>query len=117
MTPARSCPGALAGLLLVAGALAGAPAAGAATTVALQHRTLAVTGDGDDDRVALRPGASSANRLEVDLGADGTADLVVGRGAFDRIRIDGGDGRPDQVSVGGTDRDDAIAVAGGPPAR
>jgi hypothetical protein len=102
MTPVRSCLGALAGLVLVP-----PPAAGAATTVALQHRTLAITGD---DKVALRPAASSADRLEVDLGADGTADLVIGRGAFDRIRIDGGDGF-DAVAFTGTPAGDRFHVA------
>jgi hypothetical protein len=91
--------------------------ADAASTVTIQHRTRAIAGDAADDKVALRPAASSPNRLEIDLGADGTADVVVGRGAFDRIRVDGGDGF-DSVTFAGTAAGDRFDVtASGPLVR
>ena len=57
--------------------------------VRVEQRTLIVSGGPDDETVALR---DRFGRLEIDLGADGSADFDVERKRFDRVRVELGDG-------------------------
>ena len=82
-----------------------AATAGRAT---LDKHTLAITGTGEDDTIALREG----RRLEIDFGADGVVDYEVSRHRFDRIRIDGGDGGSDKLSIAGSAASDSFDVSG-----
>jgi RTX calcium-binding nonapeptide repeat (4 copies) len=73
--------------------------------VRVEQRTLIV--EGGSAALAVR-----GSRLEVDLGADGTADFEVSRHRFDRVRVQGGDDL-DTLSVRGTpgaDRFDVTAA-------
>ena len=57
--------------------------------VRVEQRTLVVSGGPEDETVALR---DRFDRLEIDLGADGSADFDVERKRFDRVRVGLGDG-------------------------
>ena len=82
-----------------------AATAGRAT---LDKHTLVITGTGEDDTIALREG----RRLEIDFGADGVVDYEVSRHRFDRIRVDGGDGGSDKLSIAGSAASDSFDVSG-----
>jgi Ca2+-binding RTX toxin-like protein len=53
------------------------------------HRTLIVKGTVANDKITLRVRPDKPNKLEIDFGDDGTADLKVNRNRFDRIRAKG----------------------------
>jgi Ca2+-binding RTX toxin-like protein len=79
---------------IIAGVVAiGAPAAGAAqpVKVSVKHRTLEVRGTHNDESLVLRLG--DPQTLQVDVGADGSADFRIALDRFDRIEVDarGGD--------------------------
>src|SRR5262245_53650456 len=83
----------MAGALAAGGLALSTDPAGAACTPTLQDRTLLVTGDAASDQLALRIGTTTkAAPLELDVGADGTADFTIPRTRFDRIRVLAGDG-------------------------
>ena len=92
--------------LLVGGAVAalvlGAPYhASAATTpvkASVKKGVLTVTGTAGPDVIALRLRPGDPNTLEVDLGADGTADFAFDRGLFTSVVVAGGGGA-DQLSA------------------
>ena len=67
--------------------------------VRVERRTLIVSGGPDDESVALR---DRFGRLEIDLGADGSADFDVERRRFDRVRVQLGDGL-DTLALDGSD--------------
>jgi hemolysin type calcium-binding protein len=94
-------------IVLVAALAASADRAAAASTVALDHGTLTVTGDAANDALALRARASGPRILEVDLGDDGTADAEVKLRKVQRIRVRAGGGddavRIDESAVAFTD--------------
>lgn len=75
-------------------------------TVALAGGTLALTGDGADDVVAIRP-AGDLTRVQVDLGADGTIEQDLLRSTVLRVEARGGDGR-DRIAI-------SLGGAGGEP--
>ncbi len=83
---------ALAAGLLAGGLAVGAQPAAAAPSVSVQQRTLIVQGGGGAERLALRLAPGNPNRLQVDFGDNGSADAVVDRARFDRIRLKGGGG-------------------------
>lgn len=83
--------------LVVAGLLAGGYAANAQAApppykVKVQHRTLNVTAHKAGGAVALRLAAGDPQTLQVDVGADGSADFQVARDRFDRIAVEAGTG-------------------------
>jgi hypothetical protein len=100
---------------LLAGGLATAGPAGAATSASVSNDTLTVNGDSGDDRIALRLAAGSADTLQVDFGDDGSAEQGFGRATFSRIEVFTGSGndqfRVDQAN--GTFTDEALTVDGG----
>jgi Ca2+-binding RTX toxin-like protein len=84
--------------LLAIGLTASADAAPAAQPVTLSRRTLTVKGSAADDSLALRLQAGKPNKLEIDLGDDGSAEFRVSRNRFDRIRVRAGRG-DDRVRI------------------
>ena len=70
------------------------PAATAAPTVRAKvvNGTLHVTGSPFADRIALRLDATDPSQLQVDIGADGTADAAFDIGSFASIVVDAGRG-------------------------
>lgn len=77
--------------------------------------TLKVTGDGAADKLLLRLSPASPTILELDVGADGTADLSFDHSAFTAIAVDAGGG-DDLVRVdqsGGAFADEALTIDGG----
>jgi Ca2+-binding RTX toxin-like protein len=87
-------------LALAAAVLAvAAPAAEAAEpTASIEGRTLTVVGTARADVLALRIDPNASNRLDVDVGDDGTADFGFAQETFKRIRVQAGDG-PDDVRI------------------
>ncbi|HEX6744548.1 MAG TPA: calcium-binding protein [Solirubrobacteraceae bacterium] len=84
---------------LVAGALGlTAAQAHAAPAIGLKGKTLIAKGTGAGDRLALRLHAGAPDKIDVDVGDNGSADLVVARNKVDRIRIKGGGGN-DQIRI------------------
>jgi hypothetical protein len=79
--------------------------------VRIEHRTLVVEGGADDDSLALTP---RAGRIEVDVGADGSADFAIARHRFDRIRVNLGDG-VDTLVLDGSATDERFGVAAAGP--
>src|SRR3954454_2012707 len=76
-----------------------APAAEAAKpTAAIEGRTLTVVGTARADALALRIDPAASNRLDVDVGDEGTADFSFAQKTFDRIRVEAGDG-PDRMRI------------------
>jgi Ca2+-binding RTX toxin-like protein len=76
--------------LLATGLAATADAANAsAVSSRVSHGTLIVKGTAANDKITLRVRSDKPNKLEIDLGDDGTADLQVNRNQFDRIRVKG----------------------------
>jgi Ca2+-binding RTX toxin-like protein len=85
----------LAAGLLVAGLAVTADAAHASYRVAVVNDTLLVKGNRASDDLALRRGG---NKVELDVGDDGSADFEVNRNRFDRIRVTAGRGN-DRVRI------------------
>ncbi len=94
----HSAPRRLVGATLAAGLVAGAlglaasQADAAAPVIGLKGRTLLVRGTAGADRLAVRLHAGAAGKIDVDVGDNGSADLVVARKKVKRIRIKGGGG-------------------------
>jgi Ca2+-binding RTX toxin-like protein len=96
-------PRRLAGATLAAGLLAGAlgltaAQADASSAIGLQGKTLIVKGTAASDKLALRLRAGAPDKLEVDVGDNGSADFRIARDKVKRIRVKarGGD---DQVRI------------------
>ena len=88
---------ALALLLLLA--TAPSPAAAASTVrAAVVKGTLVVSGTPARDRIALRLSRTRPNRLQVDVGDNGSADHEFSLGSFTAINVDAGDGR-DRIRI------------------
>jgi Ca2+-binding RTX toxin-like protein len=88
----RLVPAAIAAGVLAGGLALAAPAADAAFTVKVKHRTLRIDGNARSDKLALRLNPDRPGKLEVDVRDDGTADFRVARDRFDRIRVRAGGG-------------------------
>ncbi len=94
----------IAGATLAAGLLAGALGLTAAQAdasppaIGLQGKTLIVKGTGASDRLALRLRAGAPDKLEVDVGDNGSADFRIARDKVKRIRLKAGGG-DDQVRI------------------
>jgi Ca2+-binding RTX toxin-like protein len=93
----------LVGATLTAGLVAGllgltAAQADAAPAIGLKGHTLLAKGTAGDDRLALRLHAGAPDKIDVDVGDNGSADLVVARNKVDRIRVKGGRG-DDQLRI------------------
>src|SRR4051794_40856071 len=92
-----------------------APSAFASATASVQGDVLQITGDGAGDTFVLRLQPGSPTTLEVDVGADGTADFSFDRTTFSAIHVDAGGG-DDEVTVdqsGGVFNDEQLTVDGG----
>ena len=88
---------ALALLLLLA--TAPSPAAAASTVrAAVVNGTLVVSGTPSRDRIALRLSRTHPNRLQVDVGDNGSADHEFSLGSFTAINVEAGDGR-DRIRI------------------
>jgi Ca2+-binding RTX toxin-like protein len=77
--------------------------------------TLEVIGDRASDRLVLRLDPNDPNTLQLDVGADATADFSFDRTRFTAVDVDAGSG-DDEVSVsriGGLFRDEALTFDGG----
>ena len=72
--------------------------ADAAPATGLKGKTLIVKGTGAADRLALRLHAGAPDKIDVDVGDNGSADLVVARDKVERIRVKGGGGS-DQIRI------------------
>ena len=105
----------VAGVLFAALLSIATDSARAAYTARVDAGTLAIVGNADSDSLVLRLQAGSPNILEVDVGADGTADFAFDRSTFTAIdvRAKGGD---DEVRIdqsGGAFTDEQITIDGG----
>jgi Ca2+-binding RTX toxin-like protein len=69
-----------------------AAAAAPAATATVADGTLRIVGGPTPDRITLRLNALDPNRLEVDLGDDGSADFTVDRATFAAIDVAAGNG-------------------------
>jgi len=87
--------GAVTAGLLLAGLGFTAANANASYTAKVKHRTLTIKGNAASDKLALRV---NNNKLEIDVGDDGSADFNVARKKFTRIRVKAGGGN-DQVRI------------------
>ena len=106
---------AVAGTFLAAMLGLAADQAMAAGTARVQAGTLQITGDGASDKLALRLRGGAPTTLDVDFGADGTAEFSFDRGTFTAIRVQAGAG-DDEVRIdqsGGAFTDEAITLDGG----
>jgi Ca2+-binding RTX toxin-like protein len=96
--PRRLAGGALAAGL-VAGALGVTAAqADASSAIGLRGKTLVIKCTAAGDRLALRLRAGAPDKLEVDVGDDGSADFRIARDRVKRIRVKAGGG-DDQVRI------------------
>ncbi|HEX6696672.1 MAG TPA: calcium-binding protein [Solirubrobacteraceae bacterium] len=98
----------LVGGTLAAGLVAGvlgltAAQADAAPAIGLKGKALIVKGTGAGDRLALRLHSGAPDKIDVDVGDDGSADLVVARNKVDRIRVKGAGGN-DQIRIDDANR-------------
>jgi predicted ester cyclase len=92
-----------------------AGAADAAYTAQVRDGTLKIAGDAASDRLALRLQPGAPGVLDVDVGADGSAELSFDRATFTAIDVAGGGG-DDEIRVdqsGGTLADESIVMNGG----
>jgi hypothetical protein len=106
---------ALAGGFLAGSLVLAANEADAAYTAQVQNGTLRVTGDLASDNLVLRlqPGAPAT--LQVDVGADGSANFSFDRSTFAQIAVMAGAGA-DEVTIdesGGVFTDEKIRIDGG----
>ena len=98
-TPAHRLVGGTLTAGLVAGLLAlTAAQAEAAPAIGLKGHTLLAKGTAGNDRLALRLHQGAPDKIDVDVGDNGSADLVVARNQVDRIRVKGGRGN-DQIRI------------------
>ena len=93
----------LAGGVLAAGVIAGAlgltaAQADASSAIGLNGKTLIVKGTRASDKLALRLRAGAPDKLEVDVGDNGSADFTIPRNKINRIRVKAGGG-DDQVRI------------------
>ena len=100
---AHNAPRRLVGGTLAAGLVAGvlgltAAQADAAPAIGLKGGTLLAKGTAGNDRLALRLRAGDPSKIEVDVGDNGSADLIVARNKVNRIRVNGGRGN-DQIRI------------------
>jgi RTX calcium-binding nonapeptide repeat (4 copies) len=66
--------------------------ADAAYTAKVSQGTLSIAGDAASDKLALRLKAGSSNILQVDVGANGSANFNFDRSTFDKIAVHAGGG-------------------------
>jgi Ca2+-binding RTX toxin-like protein len=96
-------------------ALLAAGSARATYTAHVESDTLLIVGNGDSDQLVLRLRAGDPTILEVDVGADGTADFSFDRSTFTAIDVRARDGddevRIDQSS--GAFADELVTINGG----
>lgn len=89
-------------LLVLALGVAAPASASPITRAGVTDGTLRVAGGPADEQITLRLSASDANQLQVDLGADGSADFTFDLGTFRAIEVTAGNGddtvRIDQVN-------------------
>lgn len=78
--------------LVMGGLATSAQAARCGWSVAINHRTLKITGNAASSRLALRLRAHHPDTLQIDVGDNGSADFQVQRHQFDRIRVNGAGG-------------------------
>ena len=81
----------------------------------MQGNTLRISGDSASDKLVLRLQPGAPNTLEVDVGADGTADDSFDRNTFTAIDVTAGGG-DDEVRIdqsGGAFTDEALTINGG----
>ena len=78
--------------LVMGGLATSAQAARSGWSVAINHRTLTITGNAASSRLALRLRAHHPNTLQIDVGDNGSADFQAQRHQFDRIRVNGAGG-------------------------
>ena len=91
--------GAIALALLLLLAARPSPAAAASTVnAAVVNGTLVVSGTPSRDRIAFRLSRTHPNRLQVDVGDNGTADHEFRLRSFSAIRVEAGDGR-DRIRI------------------
>jgi hypothetical protein len=106
--------GALAAMILATAGTAVAAAPAATATVA--DGTLSIAGGPTPDRITLRLNALDQNRLEVDLGDDGSAEFTFDRSTFAAISVAAGNGgdtvRVDQTN-GVFTTTEATRISGG----
>jgi Ca2+-binding RTX toxin-like protein len=98
-----TAPRRLVGGTLTAGFVAGllaltAAQADAAPAIGLKGHTLLAKGTAGNDRLALRLHQGAPDKIDVDVGDNGSADLVVARNKVDRIRVKAGRGN-DQIRI------------------
>jgi Ca2+-binding RTX toxin-like protein len=86
------------GLALVAFVGLADEADAAAVKAAIKKEVLTVTGTPEDDSVSLRLKAADPDTLEVDVGADGSAEFSFDRKRFKAITVDGAGGRDSLVT-------------------
>jgi hypothetical protein len=92
--PRRTASIAASALALVVLTAAAAPAAAApALRAAVDDGTLRITGSPQGEQIALRLSALDRNRLQVDVGDDGSAEFSFDLGTFDGIDVAAGNGR------------------------
>jgi Ca2+-binding RTX toxin-like protein len=97
---------------LVAAAVGyGADAATAAFTARVEGDTLEIRGDAASDKLILRLQAGEPSTLELDVGADGTADFTFDRSRFTAIDVRAGSGN-DEIRRTGFFPDESLTIRG-----
>jgi Ca2+-binding RTX toxin-like protein len=86
----------------------------AAVSAEVDDGILTISGDGADNRLVLRLEPGAPNTLQVDVGADGTADFSFDRSTFTTIDVKakGGDDEVRIDQTGGAFTDEAVIVRG-----
>jgi Ca2+-binding RTX toxin-like protein len=84
--------------VVVAAGLLSASPAGAAPSASVANDTLTVTGSSGNDKLVLRVRPATPNVLEVDFGADGTAEFEFDRSTFSKVAVTLASGR-DEFSI------------------
>jgi Ca2+-binding RTX toxin-like protein len=90
--------GALAAALVAAGLGASAAQADASFSVQVKKKALIVKGNGASNKLALRVRAADPDRVEVDFGDNGSADVTVKRNKLKNIRVLAGGGE-DRIRI------------------
>jgi RTX calcium-binding nonapeptide repeat (4 copies) len=106
---------ALAGGFLAASLGLAASEADAAPTAQVQSGTLRITGDAGNDILVLRLQQGAPDTLQVDVGADGSADFSFDRNSFTQIDVVAGPAADDVIidESGGSFTDETIRIDGG----